>query len=86
MPGLKFCAICLRKVHALLLEDATVKHTITELEKRVYVHAGKLCGDFDHYRRHKTTNPLPRSGQLSKFMERIQDLMEEKCSVMMRLQ
>ena len=60
-------------------EDSTVKHAVTELGKEGVRPCRQTVWRFwVHYRRNKTTKPLPRSGRPTKLTERVQELIEQK--------
>ena len=61
-------------------EDSTVKHAMTELGKEGIRPCRQTVWRFwVHYRKNKTTKPLPRSSRPMKLTaERVQELIEQK--------
>ena len=64
MPGLQLSLYTRERLRALMSEDSTVKHAMTELGKEGCGHAGKLFGPI---------NMQSRSGQPTKLTERVQE-------------
>ena len=70
MPGFQLSLYAQERLHALMSEDSTVKHTMTELGKEGIRSSRQTVWRFwVHYRRNKTTKPLPRNGGPTKLTE-----------------
>ena len=72
MPRLQLSLYARERLRALMSEDSTVKHAMTELGKEGIRPSRQTVWRFwVHYRRNKTTKPLPRSGRPTKLTERV---------------
>ena len=79
MPGVQLLLYAQERLHALMWEDSTVKHAMTELGKEGIQPCRQTVWRFwVHYRRNKTTKPLPRSSRPTKLTERVQELIQQK--------
>ena len=79
MPGFQLSLYAREWLRALMSEDSTVKHAMTELGKEGIRPCRQTVWRFwVHYRRNKTTKPLPRNGQPTKLTERVLELIEQK--------
>ena len=79
MPGFQLSLYARERLRALMSEDSTVKHAMTELGKEGIRPCRQTVWRFwVHYRRNKTTKPLPRNGQPTKLTERVLELIEQK--------
>ena len=74
MPGLQLSLYARERLCALMSEDSTVKHAMTELGKEgIWPCRQTVWRFWVHYRRNKTTKPLPRSGRSTKLTERVHE-------------
>ena len=74
-PGFQLSLYARERLRALMSEDSTVKHTMTELGKEGIRPCRQTVWRFwVHYRRNKTTKTLPRNGRPTKLTERILEL------------
>ena len=79
MPGFQLSLYARERFRALMSEDSTVKHAMTELGKEGIRPCRQTVWRFwVHYRRNKTTKPLPRNGRPTKLTERVLELIEQK--------
>ena len=79
VPGFQLSLYARERLHALMSEDSTVKHTMTELGKEDIRPCRQTVWRFwVHYRRNKTSKPLPRNSRPTKLMERVLELIEQK--------
>ena len=79
MPGFQLSLYARERLRALMSEDSTVKHAMTELGKEGIRPCRQTVWRFwVRYRRNKTTKPLPRNGRPTKLTESVLELIEQK--------
>ena len=79
MPGFQLSLYTRERLRALMSENSTVKHAMTELGKEGIRPCRQTVWRFwVHYRRNKTIKPLPRNGRPTKLTERVLELIEQK--------